>query len=40
VFKYALEHEGKVVEQLRIARRVREGLIKSSAVVGLPKVCS
>ena len=32
----AMEHS----EQLRIARRMREALIKSSAVVGLPKVCS
>jgi hypothetical protein len=30
-----LQHE----EQLRIARRMREGLVKSAAVVGLPKVC-
>jgi hypothetical protein len=26
-------------EQLTVARRMREGLVKSAAVVGLPKVC-
>jgi len=26
-------------EQLQVARRLREGLVKSAAIVGLPKVC-
>lgn len=48
VLSYALEHgvgpEGKDrpvtehEERLNIARRMREGLVKSAAVVGLPKV--
>jgi hypothetical protein len=32
------EHVVDVEEQLRIVRRMREALVKSSAVVGLPKV--
>jgi hypothetical protein len=47
VFRYAVELDGgprngkkmQHEEQLRIARRMREGLVKSAAVVGLPKVC-
>lgn len=46
VFKYVLDHgEGPTEsakpsrdEALRIARRVRESLIKSAAIAGLPKV--
>ncbi|KAF2461547.1 AhpD-like protein [Lineolata rhizophorae] len=46
VFNYALEHgvgpapessKPAAAEQLQIARRLREGLVKSAAVVGLPK---
>lgn len=46
VFNHALEHDfGRPengtpahADQLRIVRRIREGLVKSSAVVGMPKV--
>lgn len=45
VFQYALEkgggNEGKrpeQAEQLAIARKMREGLVKSAAIGGLPKV--
>jgi len=46
VFNHALEHDlgwpengtPAQADQLRIARRIREGLVKSSAVVGMPKV--
>ncbi|KAF2419605.1 hypothetical protein EJ08DRAFT_702784 [Tothia fuscella] len=37
VFKHAVEDESREAEQLRIIRRMREGLVKSAAVVGLPK---
>jgi hypothetical protein len=47
VFKFAIEHgvgpteniKPAHPEQLQIARKLREGLIKSAAIVGLPKVC-
>ena len=47
VFKYALERgvhpedDGPIrdeAEKLKIARRMREALVKSSAIIGLPKV--
>lgn len=39
VFKYALEQSPKAnhAEQLNVARRTREALIKSAAIIGLPK---
>jgi alkylhydroperoxidase/carboxymuconolactone decarboxylase family protein YurZ len=39
VFKYALEHslEATHAEKLTIARRTREALVKSAAIIGLPK---
>jgi hypothetical protein len=37
VFQFAIS-EKKHEEQVRIARRIREALIKSAPVVGLPKV--
>lgn len=40
VFKRAVDDSTDRDEQLRIARRIREALIKSSAVGGLPKVSS
>lgn len=48
VFKFAIEQgvgpteniKPAHPEQLQIARKLREGLIKSAAIVGLPKVCS
>lgn len=47
VFNYALEHDVNTSdtakpnhdEQLKVARKLREGLVKSAAVIGLPKVC-
>jgi len=47
VFNYALEHGVDPLdnakpnhdEQLKVARKLREGLVKSAAVIGLPKVC-
>lgn len=45
VFNYSLEHDidgtnskSTHAQKLEIARRLREGLIKSAAVAGLPKV--
>ena len=47
VWEWAVEHGGSKTgegvrmgedEQLRVVRRVRGGLVKSAAVVGLPKV--
>lgn len=45
VYKHALDHGGDYydaapneAEQLRISRRIREALVKASAVGGLPKV--
>jgi len=38
VLQAALEGEGEHAARLRVARRMREGLVKSAAVVGLPKV--
>ena len=50
VFTYAIEHgiDGAAAatrppehdERLVIARKLREGLVKSAAIVGLPKVCA
>jgi alkylhydroperoxidase/carboxymuconolactone decarboxylase family protein YurZ len=39
VFKYAMEQSPKAThaEQLSIARRTREALVKSAAIIGLPK---
>lgn len=47
VFEYALEQDVLPLDkgvpthtaQLEIVRKLREGLLKSSAVVGIPKVC-
>lgn len=46
VYKHAIENGGDYydlkpneAEQLRISRRIREALVKASAVGGLPKVC-
>lgn len=43
VYRYALEQGGRdadTAEQRRISRRLREALIKASAVGGVPKVCT
>lgn len=47
VYRYALEHRARdadappdAAEQRRISRRLREALIKASAVGGVPKVCT
>lgn len=46
VYRYALEQEARdadaapdAAEQRQISRRLREALIKASAVGGVPKVC-
>lgn len=38
VLQVALQDEDGHAARLRVARRMREGLVKSMAVVGLPKV--
>lgn len=38
VFKHAVDNCSDTKDQLRVARRIREALIKSGAVGGLPKV--
>ena len=47
VYKHAVDHGGDYfdvapseAEQRKISRRIREALIKASAVAGVPRVCS
>lgn len=37
VFAHALAHTPNTTSHLQLARRMREGLVKSAAVIGLPK---
>jgi hypothetical protein len=38
VLRYAIDGLGERDEQLRVVRRMREALVKSAAIGGLPKV--